>query len=138
MEGLFRELHHFMTFCPWVEAQVHQWRRNEIGQWGQGGGGIVDATTAVERTHALTHQFLLGVSRAELIQLLAPLVDLITQVDLDRANRLATVTQRAGTDITRVLLSITQHTEVDADRTRNEIAVTIATTTTIDGTGVHT
>ena len=137
MEGLLRELHHLVTFCPRVQAAVDQWRRDEIGPMSQCCTQVIDTLAAINHTHTFAHHLLLWVGCAELIELLAPQIDLITQVHLGRTERLTGVTQGAGTHVARVLLWITKHTEVDTDGTWNKVAVTVTATATIDRTGVH-
>ena len=63
---------------------------------GEGSAEVVEAFAAVKHRHALAHQFLLRVGRAEVIELLAPLVDLVAEVQLDGADRLTRQTERAG------------------------------------------
>ena len=137
MEGVLRELHHLMAFGPGIQFHIHDRTRNEVCHRCHRGSGIIDTTAAEEYAHTLTHQFFLRVGCAELVELLAPLVDLVSKVHLDRAYGLATQTERTGADIARVLLCVAEHTEVDADRTGDEITITVATTATIDRTSIH-
>jgi len=120
MECLLRESHHLMAFCPWIQFQVHQGRRYQVGHWSHGCGCVVDAAAAIEHTHTLTHELLLRIGCPEIVKLLAPQVDLVAKVHLYGAECLTTVAECAGADIAGVLLWITEHTEVDADRPGNE------------------
>ena len=126
-----------MALSPRIQATVHQRRGDDVGPVGEGSAEVVDAAAAVDHVHALTHQLLLQVGGAEVIQLLAPQVDLVAKVHLRWADGLTAVAERAGADVARVLLRVAQHAEVDADRTWDEVAVGVAATTTIDGAGVH-
>jgi hypothetical protein len=87
---------------------------------------IVDTAITVDGAHALTHQLLLRVGGAEVVKLLAPQIDLITEIHLDRAHSLTTQTECAGTYVARVLLGVAKHTEVYADGAWDKVAVGIA------------
>ena len=88
MECLLREAHHLVAFCPWIQLQVHQRRRNQVRQWSHSCGRIVDATTTIEGAHAFSHQLLLRIGSAEVIELLAPQIDLVAEVYLRRTDGL--------------------------------------------------
>ena len=123
MERFLGELHHLVAFCPGVQTTVDDRRGDNIGPVCQGCTEVVDAATAKDGAHTLTHQLLLRIGGAEVVELLAPLIDLIAQVYLHGADRLTTQTQCAGTHVTRVLLGVAKHTEVDADGTWDEVTV---------------
>ena len=137
VEWFLGEFHHFVTIGPGVEARIHDERGNNVGQGRDGGGRLVEAGAAKEQVHAFTHHLFLGVGGAELVELLAPLVNLVAQVDLHRADALTAVAKRTGRDVARMLLDVAQHAEVDAHGAGNEVAVAVASRTTVDGTGVH-
>ena len=126
MERLLRELHHLVAFSPGIQAAVHDGRGDDIGPMCQGCAEIVDTAITVDGAHALTHQLLLRVGGAEVVKLLAPQIDLITEIHLDRAHSLTTQTECAGTYVARVLLGVAKHTEVYADGARDKVAVGIA------------
>ena len=99
MERVLGEFHHLMAVGPGIQAHVHQRRGHPVGQRSHCRGCIVDAAAAEEGAHALTHQLLLWVGGAEIVELLAPHVDLIAQVYLGGTECLTRVAERAGTDI---------------------------------------
>ena len=76
-----------------------------------------------ELFHALRHHLLHRIGMVHAVELLSPFVNLCRQVDLDRTNIIARTAQRAGRAIMIVLVAILEHTEIDADRTRDEIGV---------------
>ena len=126
-----------MALRPGVEAAVHEGRRDDVRPVGQGRAEVVDALAAIDHRHALAHEFLLRVGGAEVVELLAPLVDLVAEVHLHGTDRLARQAERAGRDIARVLLRVAEHAEVDADGAGDEVTVGIAAASAIDGAGVH-
>lgn len=99
VEGLFGEFHHFVAVGPRVQSAVHQRRGDDIRPMSQSRTEVIEAFAAIERTHSFAHQFLLGVGRAEVVELLAPQVDLVAQVHLRRAEGLTTVAECAGADV---------------------------------------
>ena len=96
MERLLGELHHLVAFSPGIQTAVHKWRWDDIGPVGQGCAEVVDALAAIYHAHTLTHQFLLRIGCAEVIELLAPLVNLVDEVQFDGTDRLTRQTDRAG------------------------------------------
>ena len=137
VERLFRELHHLMALGPRIQTAVHQGGGDDVRPVGEGSTEVVDATAAVNHAHTFAHQFLLRIGGAEIVELLAPLVDLVAEVHLDGTDSLARQTECAGTDIAAVSLRVAQHAEVDADGTGDEVTVRVSTAAPIDGTGVH-
>ena len=123
MERLLGELHHLMTLCPGIQTAVHKWRWDDIGPVGQGCAEVVDALAAVYHAHTLAHQFLLRIGRAEIVELLAPLIDLVAKVYFDGADCLTTQAERTGADIAGVILSVAEHAEFDADGAGDEITI---------------
>ena len=92
MERFLGELHHLVTFGPRIKAAVHDGRGDEVGPVGESCTEIVDARRTINHRHAATHHLLLRVGRAEVVQLLAPLVYLVAEINLDGADSLATQT----------------------------------------------
>ena len=115
-----------MAFCPRVQTAVDEGRGDDVGPVCQGRAEVIETAAAKDGAHALTHQFLLRIGGAEVVKLLAPLIDLVAQVYLDWADRLTAQTQGAGTHVARMLLGVAQHAEVDADGAGDEVTVRIA------------
>ena len=99
MERFLGEFHHLVAFCPGVQTAVQDRRGDDICPVSQSCSEVIKAFAAIERTHTFAHQLLLRIGGAELVELLAPQIDLIAKVYLRRTERLTTVTERAGTDI---------------------------------------
>ena len=89
VERFLRELHHLVAFSPRVQSALQQWRRQPVGHEGHSCTQIIHGSVAKDHVHALAHQFLLLVGRAKIVELLAPLVNLVSQVNLHGTNRLA-------------------------------------------------
>ena len=138
MERLLGELHHLVALSPGVQAAIHEWRGNYVGPMCQCSAKIVDALVAINHAHAAAHHLLLRIGRTEIVELLTPLINLVAQVYFDGTDCLTTQTERAGADIARMLLGITQHAEINADGAGDEVTVRITTRATIYRAGVHT
>ena len=137
MEGFFRELHHFVTFTPSVERKVDERTRHLIDNWRTPKGRGIDTQMIEYERHGIRHHLLLRIGCAEGGELLTPLVDLVSKVDFHWTKRLAREAERTGREVSAMFLRVAQHTEIDTDRTWNEIAIRIASTTTIDRASVH-
>ena len=77
MERFLWELHHLVALCPGIQLAVKQGRGDDICPVGQRRAEVIETLTAVEGAHALTHQLLLRIGGAELIELLAPHINLV-------------------------------------------------------------
>ena len=137
MERFLRELHHLVALCPGVQTAIHEWRGDDVRPVGQRRAEVVDAFAAVDHAHALADQFLLRVSCAKVIELLAPLINLVTEIHLDGTDGLARQAERAGRDVAGVSLCVAQHAEVDADGAGDEVTIRVAAAAPIDGASVH-
>ena len=87
---------------------------------------IVEARRTIEHRHTLTHHLLLRIGGTKIVELLAPQINLVTEVDLDVTYRLTTEAERAGADITAMGLSVAKHAKVDANGARDEVTIRIA------------
>ena len=90
-----------------------------------------------QELHAARHQFLLAARYTQAVQLLTPTVNLVCQIHLSRTHVLARMTQRTCRHIIIIMQRSLQHTEVDADRSGNEISVRITSRTAVHRTRIH-
>ena len=94
---------------------------------GETSAEVVETGRAVDHRHTLTHQFLLRIGCAEIIELLAPLVYLVAEVQLNWADGLTGQAECASRDVAAVLLWVAKHAKVNADGAWDEIAVAVST-----------
>ena len=91
-----------------------------------------------DKLHSLHHQLLRRISQMQGRQILPPLVNLFSQIDLHRTNIRAGITKRTSRHVPRILLRRLQHTQVNPHGTRYKIRVRISPRPTIHGTSVNT
>ena len=138
METLLCKLRHGVTDAPGIPiAEVRTAFRNQVGERSKLQGCGVERRTIEEILHTIRHRLLHRISLTQLLQTLAPYINLRTRSYLGRTDIIARQAQGAGRNIVAVLLRILQHTQVHANRTRYKIGVTVTARTAINRTGVH-
>ena len=126
MKTLLGKLRHGVTDAPGIPiAEVRAAFRNQIGEWRKLQGCGVERRTVEEILHTIRHRLLHRICLAQLLQTLAPYLNLRTWSYLGRTDIVARQAQGAGRNIVAVLLRILQHTQVHTNRTRNKIGVTV-------------
>ena len=138
METLLCKLRLGVTDTPGIPvAEVRAALWNQIDKRSKLQGGSVERRTIEEIFHTIRHRLLHRICLAQLVQALAPSVNLRTRAHLGRTYIVARQAQGTCRYVIAVLLRILQHTQVHTYRTRNEIGVTVTTRTAINRTGVH-
>ena len=127
-----------MGFTPGFHRDSGKPRWHMIDQGSHMQCSSVKTRMIKHHLHSFRHSLLHSIGMMHAVELLTPLIDLSGEVDLYRAHVVAGATERTSRAVAVMLVAVAEHTEIDTDRTGNEIRVGVPPRTTIYRTSVHT
>lgn len=78
-----------------------------------------------------------GIRFTQLIQVLTPQIYLFCQINLYRTHIRTRITKRTSRYVIIIMQRSLQHTQINANRSRNKISIRITTTAAIHRTSIH-